>query len=77
MTGYSNRASAKKSAITIIIGLSGPSSSGKTTLARLLRSIIADEKRVRTFIIHEDDFYHPDDKYERQKKKRKRERENG
>jgi nicotinamide/nicotinate riboside kinase len=63
MTGDSNRASAKKSARTIIIGLSGPSSSGKTTLARLLRSIIADEKRVRTFIIHEDDFYHPDDKY--------------
>lgn len=65
-------ASAKKSSRTIIIGLSGPSSSGKTTLARLLRSIIEDGKRVRTFIIHEDDFYHPDDKYETTPKKYKK-----
>ncbi|KAH8697670.1 P-loop containing nucleoside triphosphate hydrolase protein [Talaromyces proteolyticus] len=52
----------KKSAKTIVIGLSGPSSSGKTTLARLLRTIFAVDNRVRTFIIHEDDFYHSDDK---------------
>lgn len=48
---------------TIIIGLSGPSSSGKTTLARLLRSVFALENKIRTFIIHEDDFYLPDDQY--------------
>ncbi|KAL2861430.1 hypothetical protein BJX68DRAFT_4690 [Aspergillus pseudodeflectus] len=58
---------------TSIIALSGPSSSGKTTLARLLQRIFAhlDMKSERgqaqappisTFIIHEDDFYHPDDK---------------
>ena len=40
---------------TIIIGLSGPSSSGKTTLARILRSIFPS-----LFIIHEDDFYKTD-----------------
>jgi uridine kinase len=61
---------------TTIIGISGPSSSGKTTLARLLRVIFSpphDDKGdivtlwpaqpVRSFIIHEDDFYKPDDKY--------------
>ncbi|KAL1983040.1 hypothetical protein VTN96DRAFT_523 [Rasamsonia emersonii] len=47
---------------TIVIGLSGPSSSGKTTLARLLKTIFSVSGRVRTFIIHEDDFYFPDDK---------------
>ncbi|KAL1959533.1 hypothetical protein VTO42DRAFT_1978 [Malbranchea cinnamomea] len=54
---------------TIIIGISGPSSSGKTTLARLLRTIFSpptspaapSECDVNTFIIHEDDFYKPDD----------------
>ncbi|OKL59770.1 hypothetical protein UA08_04757 [Talaromyces atroroseus] len=56
--GQAESASSK----TIIIGLSGPSSSGKTTLARLLRTIFAMEYKVRTFIIHEDDFYYPDDK---------------
>lgn len=40
----------------IIIGISGCSSSGKTTLARLLRDIFPN-----TFILHEDDFYKPDD----------------
>lgn len=39
----------------LVIGISGVSSSGKTTLARLLRDIFP-----RTFILHEDDFYKPD-----------------
>jgi nicotinamide/nicotinate riboside kinase len=47
---------------TIIVGLSGPSSSGKTTLARLLRMIFSVDGHVRSFIIHEDDFYYPDNK---------------
>ena len=53
--------------LTFIIGLSGPSSSGKTTLARLLRPIFnvneADCRRGRSmklFILHEDDFYKQD-----------------
>jgi uridine kinase len=49
---------------TLIIGLSGPSSSGKSTLARLLRSVFNIALRDRTlklFILHEDDFYKPDD----------------
>lgn len=36
----------------IVVGISGASSSGKTTLARLLRDIFPS-----TFILHEDDFY--------------------
>lgn len=39
----------------IIVGISGVSSSGKTTLARLLRDIIPN-----TCVLHEDDFYKPD-----------------
>jgi nicotinamide/nicotinate riboside kinase len=39
----------------LIIGISGVSSSGKTTLARLIRNIFPN-----TFILHEDDFYKPD-----------------
>lgn len=39
----------------ILIGISGPSCSGKTTLARLLRDIWPS-----TFILHEDDFYWAD-----------------
>ena len=39
----------------VIVGLSGVSSSGKTTLARLLRDIFP-----QSFILHEDDFYWPD-----------------
>ncbi|KAI4135606.1 MAG: hypothetical protein LQ347_000538 [Umbilicaria vellea] len=39
-----------------ILGLSGCSSSGKTTLSRLLRSVFP-----HTFILHEDDFYKPED----------------
>ncbi|KAJ5545049.1 Phosphoribulokinase/uridine kinase [Penicillium sp. DV-2018c] len=54
----------------IIIGISGPSSSGKTTLARLLQRIFCgvnlqkstNENSLNTFIIHEDDFYFSDDK---------------
>jgi nicotinamide/nicotinate riboside kinase len=40
---------------TLIIGISGVSSSGKTTLSRLLRDIFPN-----TFVLHEDDFYWPD-----------------
>ena len=43
---------------TLIIGISGVSSSGKTTLSRLLRDIWTN---VNTFVIHEDDFYWPDE----------------
>ncbi|KAH7173760.1 P-loop containing nucleoside triphosphate hydrolase protein [Fusarium flagelliforme] len=39
----------------LIVGVSGCSSSGKTTLARLLRDIFP-----HTFILHEDDFYRPE-----------------
>jgi nicotinamide/nicotinate riboside kinase len=41
---------------TLLIGLSGPSSSGKTTLARLLRNALDPH----AFILHEDDFYKTD-----------------
>jgi len=40
----------------IVVGISGCSSSGKTTLARLLRDILPN-----TFILHEDDFYRPEE----------------
>ncbi|OAA44260.1 nicotinamide riboside kinase 1 [Metarhizium rileyi] len=40
---------------SLIVGISGPSSSGKTTLARLLRDIFPN-----TFILHQDDFYKPE-----------------
>ncbi|KAF1991682.1 P-loop containing nucleoside triphosphate hydrolase protein [Aulographum hederae CBS 113979] len=43
---------------TILVALSGPSSSGKTTLARLLRDALSPH--IPTFILHEDDFYLPD-----------------
>ena len=39
----------------LLVGVSGVSSSGKTTLARLLRDIFPN-----TFILHEDDFYKTD-----------------
>lgn len=39
----------------VIIGISGCSSSGKTTLSRLLRDIFPN-----TFVLHEDDFYRPE-----------------
>lgn len=63
----------------VIVGISGPSSSGKTTLARLLQRIFYgvqldsasrahdndndNDNKLNTFIIHEDDFYYPDDQY--------------
>ncbi|KAH8899507.1 nicotinamide riboside kinase 1 [Thozetella sp. PMI_491] len=40
----------------VVVGISGASSSGKTTLARLLRDILPN-----TFILHEDDFYKPEE----------------
>jgi nicotinamide/nicotinate riboside kinase len=43
---------------TIIVGISGCSSSGKTTLARLLRDMFPE-----TFILHEDDFYKAESEY--------------
>lgn len=39
----------------LIVGISGVSSSGKTTLARILRDVFPN-----TFILHEDDFYKTD-----------------
>lgn len=39
----------------IVVGISGCSSSGKTTLCRLLRDIFPN-----TFVLHEDDFYRPE-----------------
>ena len=39
----------------LVVGISGASSSGKTTLSRLLRDIFPN-----TFILHEDDFYKED-----------------
>lgn len=50
----------------LIVGISGPSSSGKTTLARLLQSIFCglavDGGQLHSFIVHEDDFYVPDNR---------------
>ncbi|KAL5596401.1 hypothetical protein BROUX41_006696 [Berkeleyomyces rouxiae] len=45
-----------KDAKAVIVGISGCSSSGKTTLARVLRDIFP-----QTFILHEDDFYREED----------------
>ncbi|KAL6703314.1 ribosylnicotinamide kinase [Coniothyrium glycines] len=41
----------------LLVGISGPSSSGKTTLSRLLRDIFPPAS---LFILHLDDFYLPD-----------------
>ncbi|ODQ45752.1 hypothetical protein PICMEDRAFT_19642, partial [Pichia membranifaciens NRRL Y-2026] len=41
---------------TILIGITGASSSGKSTLAHLLKSILPHSE-----IIHEDDFYKPEE----------------
>ncbi|KAF8252297.1 P-loop containing nucleoside triphosphate hydrolase protein [Wilcoxina mikolae CBS 423.85] len=40
---------------TFVVGISGLSSSGKTTLSRLLRCIFPS-----SFILHQDDFFWPD-----------------
>ena len=40
----------------LLIALSGPSSSGKTTLARLLRDVLSPN----LIILHQDDFYRPE-----------------
>ena len=42
-----------------VVAISGCSSSGKTTLARLLRDIFPN-----TMILHEDDFYKPETEYD-------------
>lgn len=63
----------KEETTTILLGLSGPSSSGKTTLARLLRTIFnisvsspapsssttqqQKQWKLSLFILHQDDFY--------------------
>ncbi|KAI0479309.1 hypothetical protein GGR56DRAFT_634401 [Xylariaceae sp. FL0804] len=39
----------------LVVGISGASSSGKTTLARLLRDVFPN-----TFVLHQDDFYRPE-----------------
>lgn len=41
----------------LVVGISGASSSGKTTLSRLLRDIFPN-----TFILHEDDFFKEENK---------------
>jgi nicotinamide/nicotinate riboside kinase len=41
----------------LVVGISGASSSGKTTLSRLLRCIF-----LNTFILHEDDFFKEENK---------------
>ncbi|RMZ90593.1 hypothetical protein DV736_g2169, partial [Chaetothyriales sp. CBS 134916] len=52
---------------TLLVGLSGPSSSGKTTLARFLRTIFTmpaspstNNRSITAFILHIDDFYKTD-----------------
>ncbi|KAI2642193.1 nicotinamide riboside kinase 1 [Xylaria nigripes] len=40
----------------VIVAISGASSSGKTTLARLIRDVFP-----QSFVLHEDDFYRPED----------------
>ncbi|KAF2096727.1 P-loop containing nucleoside triphosphate hydrolase protein, partial [Rhizodiscina lignyota] len=44
----------------LLIGISGPSSSGKTTLSRLLRDVLNSSPLLHAFILHEDDFYKTD-----------------
>lgn len=55
---------------TLVVGLSGPSSSGKTTLAGLLRSIFnvppsseTQERSIKLFIFHQDDTYKTDTEF--------------
>jgi pantothenate kinase-related protein Tda10 len=53
-----------------VIGLSGPSSSGKTTLARLLRTVFnvpasetTNGRSSKLFIFHQDDAYKTDTEF--------------
>lgn len=43
-------------AMHLIIGVGGPTSSGKTTLAKHLASILSDSHSAPLIIIHQDDF---------------------
>jgi len=54
----------------LVIGLSGPSSSGKTTLARLLRTVFnipasetTNGRSTKLFIFHQDDTYKTDTEF--------------
>ncbi len=51
----------RDSAIVKIIGISGPSSSGKTTLSRALRDVFRSAG-LGTVLVHEDDFYLDEDR---------------
>lgn len=44
----------------MLVGISGPSSSGKTTVARLIRDQLNSHEPFRALILHEDDFYKTD-----------------
>jgi nicotinamide/nicotinate riboside kinase len=55
---------------TLTVGLSGPSSSGKTTLARLLSRIfdvdasaVSGGRSAKLFIFHQDDTFKPDTEF--------------
>jgi len=50
-----NRIMAASERKALVIGVSGASSSGKTTLSRLIRDLFPN-----TFVLHEDDFYKPE-----------------
>ncbi|VVT57749.1 uncharacterized protein SAPINGB_P005850 [Magnusiomyces paraingens] len=46
--------------IVKLIGISGPSSSGKSTLSRLLRTVLGADPRNAVEIVYQDDFYKND-----------------
>ncbi|KAI9681337.1 MAG: ribosylnicotinamide kinase [Caeruleum heppii] len=51
---------------TVLVGISGPSCSGKTTLARLLRDLFTQILgKERVVLVHEDDFYWDEDELPR------------
>lgn len=56
MLGFCSHTPTMAPMSALIVAVSGCSSSGKTTLARLLRDIFPN-----TFILHQDDFYRPED----------------
>ena len=47
----------------VVLGVSGPSSSGKTTLSRALRDLF-EWAGVPTVLVHEDDFYLDEERWE-------------